>query len=227
MSKVSSANYPPYTGSSISIGNSYATTGVKDGILNADYDMSDGESAIYNYALSTLASILPKVNTFDTNTLASIQSQVDAYKNAGIEKINETYNPLISDLKNDIVSRFGNLDNSIFTNDLGNIEAERADAVSSFAQNILAKQGELESDELDKRYTLVNLLSGLSNDIYNNALKAISTALSGSSSATDYNKDLYNALSNLSNSESKNTSSILSNLLGLTNGTSIFGSMDL
>lgn len=227
MSKVSSANYPQYTGSSVSIGNSAATTGVKDGILKSDYEMSEGQAAIYDYALSTLASILPKLNTFDTNTLASIQSQVNAYKDAGVKEINETYNPLITSLKNDIVSRFGNLDNSIFTNDLSSIESERADAVNSFAQNVLAKQSQLESDELDKRYTLVELLSGLSNDIYNNALKTLSTALSGSSDATDYSTQLYNALSNLSNAESKNTNSILSNLLGISGGSLFGGSMDL
>lgn len=227
MSKVSSANYPQYTGSSVSIGNSSATTGVKDGILKSDYEMSEGEAAIYNYALNTLASILPQINTFDTNTLTSLQSEVNAYKDAGIQNINETYNPMITSLKNDIVSRFGNLDNSIFLDDLGSIEAERSDAVNSFAQNVLAKQSQLKSDELDKRYALVNLLSGLSNDIYSNALKTLSTALSGSSDATDYSTQLYNALSNLSNSESKNTNSMLSNLLGISGGSLFGGSMDL
>lgn len=227
MSKVSSAKYPDYTGSTVSIGGSTAKTGVTNGTLNADYNMSDSEAAVYNYALSTLASILPSVNTFDTNTLASIQSQVDAYKNSGIQDINDTYTPLITNLKNDIVSRFGNLDNSIFTDDLSNIESERAKSVSSFAQNVLAKQSELEADELDKRYALINLLSGISDNIYSNALKAISTSLSGSSSATDYSTSLYNAISNLSNSQTRSTSSMLSNLLGLSNGSLFNGGFDL
>lgn len=216
MSKVSS-NYPSYSSSSVSLGDSTAKTGVKKGVLTSSYDMSENESAIYNYALNTLASILPGINTFDNNTKASIQSQIDAYKNSGIANINETYNPLISNLENDIASRFGNLDNSIFTDNLGDIESERANAISSFAQDVLAKQSSLESDELTKRYALVNLLSGLSGDIYSNALDAISTALSGSSSANNYNSSVYDALSSIESTNSKNnTSSLLSSLLGIT-----------
>jgi len=220
MSKVSSSSYPSYSSSNVSVGNSTATTKVKNGILTSNYDMSEGESAIYNYALSTLASILPQVNTFDTNTLGSIQSEVDAYKNSGIKSINETYNPMITNLQNNIASRFGNLDNSIFADDLSKIESERANSVSSFAQDVLAKQSSLQSDELTKRYALINLLSGITDNTYNNALNAISTALGSSSNANQYNSGVYNALSDIAstNSKSNNTSSLLTNLLGLSGG---------
>ena len=221
MSKVSSPNYPSYSSSKVTVGNSTATTGVKNGVLNSMYDMSDGESAIYNYALSTLANILPQVNTFDTNTQSSIQSQVDAYKNSGINTINQTYNPMITNLENSIASRFGNLDNSIFSDDLSKIESERSNAVSSFAQDVLSKQSSLQSDELTKRYALINLLSGLTDNTYSKALNAISTALGSSSSANNYNSELYNALSDIAstNSNSSDSGSRLSSILGLT-GTS-------
>jgi len=229
MSKIST-NYPAYSSSKLSIGDSTATTGVTDSVLTTDYNMSDNEASIYNYALSTLASILPQLNTFDTNTQSSIQSQVNAYKEAGLEDINEIYNPLIKNLESDIVSRFGNLDNSIFTDNLSDIESERADSVSSFAQDILAKQSELESDELTKRYALVELLNGLSNDIYDNALSAISTALSGSSSLNNYNDALYDALSAIQSTNSNSvssTTSLLSSLLSNGNLSSLLSSMTL
>lgn len=222
MSKVSSANYPAYSSSSISVGDSTAKTGVKDGILTSSYDMSDAESAIYNYALNTLASILPGINTFDSDTLSSINSEVNAYKNSGIDKINDSYNSSLLDLENDAVSRFGNLDNSIFSDNLNDLEAERAGAVSSFAQDVLAKQSELQSDELTKRYALVDLLSGLSDDIYGNALKTISAALGSSSDYNNYNSSLYDAISALqstnSRSSSNTTDALLSSLLGLSSG---------
>lgn len=223
MSKVSSAKYPSYNSSAISVGDSTATTGVTNGVLTSNYDMSGNESSIYNYALSTLASILPQLNTFDTSTQSSIKSELDAYKNSGIATINDLYNSSLTNLENDISSRFGNLDNSIFNNNLDNIASKRADAVSSFAQDVLAKQSSLQSNELTKRYALVNLLSGLSNDIYSNALNSINTALGSSSSANNYNNDLYNALSAMSstNSTSNNSAnSLLSSLLGLSGNTS-------
>lgn len=217
MSKVSSADYPTFSGSSVSIGGSKATTGVNNGVLSSNYQMSDGESAIYNYALNTLANILPGINTFDTGTQQDIQSQIDAYRNSGIEDINTLYNSSLMNLENDAASRFGNLDNSIFTDNLSNLESERSNAVSSFAQDILAKQSDLESDELTKRYALVNLLNGLTDDIYSRALKAISAALTGSSSLNSYNDSVYDALSamqNRSSSSNNSTTSLLSNLLG-------------
>lgn len=217
MSKVTSS-YPAYSNSSISLGGSTAKTGVTNGTLNGNYDMSDAESAIYNYALNTLANILPSINTFDPNTQSELQSEVDAYQNKGIKTINDLYNSSLKNLENDAVSRFGNLDNSIFTDDLKSLSSERSNAVSSFAQNVLSKQNELESDELTQRYALIKLLSGLSDDIYSNALEAISTALTGSSSANNYNSELYDALESMSktNSSSGSSNSLLSGLLGLT-----------
>lgn len=216
MGKVSSSDYPSYSNSSISLGGSTAKAGLRNGVLKSSYEMSDAESAIYNYALDTLSSILPQVNTFDAGVQTSLQSELDAYKNSGIQSINETYNPMITDLQNNIASRFGNLDNSIFADNLGDIESERAGAVSSFAQDVLAKQSSLQSDELTKRYALIDLLSGLANNTYSNALSAISTALGSSSSANNYNSDVYNALSDMASTKSRasGTSSILSSLLG-------------
>lgn len=218
MSKVSS-NYPNYSSSKLSLGGSNASTGVVNGVLNADYNMSDSEAAIYDYALNTLASVLPNLNTFDTNTQSSIKSEVDAYKNSGVRTINDLYASSLMNLENDAASRFGNLDNSFFKDELNSLESERAGSVSSFAQNVLAKQSGLESEELNKRYALVNLLSGLSGDIYSNALNAISTSLSGSSSANNYNSNVYDALSSMANTNSSSSSSspiasLLSSLLG-------------
>lgn len=216
MSKVSSADYPKYSSSAVSIGDSSATTGVINGILTSNYDMSDAESAIYNYALNTLAAILPQLNTFNTDTQRSIKSQVDTYENEGISDINDLYTSSLTNLENDATSRFGNLDNSIFTDSLSNLESERAKAVSSFAQDVLAKQSELESDELTKRYAIAEFLSGLSDDVYSNALKTISTALGSSSDYSSYNTDLYNALSAIKSTNSNSsTNSLISSLLGL------------
>lgn len=219
MSKVSS-NYPNYSSSQLSLGGSSASTGVTNGVLNSDYQMSESEAAIYNYALSTLASILPNLNTFDTDTRSSIKSEVDNYQNSGVQTINDLYASSLLNLENDAASRFGNLDNSVFKDELNSLEAERSNAVSSFAQDVLSKQSSLESDELTKRYALVELLSGLSNGIYSNALGAITTALSGSSSANSYNSRVYDALSAIesTNSSSSGSSSIANLLSGLLGG---------
>lgn len=225
MSKVSNIDYPAYTGSSVSIGGSKAKTNLLNGVVSMDYDMSENQANIYNYALSALANILPQLNTFSTDTQNSIQSQVDAYKNKGVDMINKTYTPVINDLKNDIASRFGNLDNSIFNENLNKIESKRSDAVSSFAQDVLAKQSTLENDELNRRYALAQFLSGVSDDLYNNALNTLSTAMGGSSSVNNYNNNLYNAIYKqyLTNNSSNNAmSNALAGALGLGTASSLF-----
>lgn len=225
MSKVSSADYPKYSSSSVSVGDSSASTGVVNGVLTSNYNMSDAESAIYNYALNTIASILPQINTFDPDTLSSIKSEVDAYKDSGVQQINNLYNSDLSNLENDAVSRFGNLDNSVFKDSLSDLESQRANAVSSFAQDVLSKQNELKSDELTQRYALIKFLNGLSDDIYGNALDTISTALGSSSSYNNYNSDLYNALSDMAGTGTHyNSNALISSLIG--NGsTSNLGSL--
>lgn len=223
MSKVT-ANYPNYSSSEVSLGGSNAKTGVTDGVLTSSYDMSDAENSIYNYALDTLANILPQLNTFDTGTMANINSSVNAYRDSGITDINSLYKSSLYDIESDIASRFGNLDNSIFKDSVNDLESERADAVSSFAQSVLAKQNELVSDELTQRYALVELLSGVSDGIYSNALNLLGTALGSSSSANNYNSDVYDALSSMSSTSSSYSSqSLLSNLLNLGSNSSLFG----
>ncbi len=225
MSKVT-ANYPSYSNSNVSVGGSTASTGVTDGVLTSSYGMSDSENSIYNYALSTLANILPQLNTFDSDTMENINSSVNAYKSSGISDINDLYNSSLYDIESDIASRFGNLDNSIFKDDVSELESERADAVSSFAQDVLSKRNELVSDELSQRYALVDLLSGLSNGIYGNALNLINTALGSSSNVNSYNNDLYNAFSKMENTSSGyNSNSFLSGLLGGADTSSIFGQL--
>lgn len=225
MSKVSSIDYPSYTGGSLSINNQpLATADLVNGVLSSNYNMSDAEKSIYEYSQNTLASILPQLNVFSPATTNSLQSQVNAYKTKGEDTINGIYTPMIKNLENDIASRFGNFDNSIFMDNLSNIESKRSDAISAFAQDVLAKQSELEQEELNKRYTYADFLNGMQNQTLQNALNAISTALGSSSNANSYNNNLYNSLYKQylqsQSGSTGNISSLLSSAFGLGSGES-------
>jgi len=221
MSKVSSVDYPSYTGSNVSVnGNNVSSTSLANGVLSSNYNMSDSEKAIYDYAQNTLANILPQLNVFSPDTQSNIQSQLDAYKAQGVDTINQTYTPMIKNLENDIASRFGNFDNSMFMDNLNGIESKRSDAVSSLSQDLLAKRNTLVDDQLNNQYTYADFLNNLQNQSYNNALSSISTALGGSSTANSYNNNLYSTLykqaqASNSNSSSSAITSLLANALGL------------
>lgn len=195
MSKVSSIDYPSFTNGQISVnGTPVANSTLANGVINSNYNMSDVEKYIYNYAQNTLANILPQLNVFSPDTMGSLQSQIDAYTNQGTNTIDSIYAPMIKSLKNDIASRFGNFDNSIFMDNLNSIESKRSQAVSSFAQDIMSKRNELINNELANRYAYADFLSQIQNQTANNILSYISAALGSSSNANSYNNNLYSAL---------------------------------
>lgn len=222
MSKVSPSStpsYPSYSGSSISLnGSPLALTSYNEGYLSSGYNMTEAQKQAYNYAQTTLANILPQLNTFSPEVQNTLNSELNSYVQNGVNSINSIYNPMISSLENDIASRFGNLDNSSFMDSLKGIESKRSDAISSFAQDILAKQTSLEDEQLNRQYKYAGFLDGIQNEYYNNALSAISTALNGSSSANSYNSNLYNSLykQSLANTSSSiSDAATLANILGL------------
>ena len=103
---------------------------------------------------------------FLTRTLKKkLQSQLDAYTLNGQKLINNLYTPMIEDLKTDVASRFGNFDNSVFLDNLNEIESNRAESVNNLAQDILAKRDELVGNELAQRYTYLGFLQDLQNNI--------------------------------------------------------------
>ena len=116
-----------------------------------------------------------------------MQNQLNSYTQKGLETINDIYTPMLDDLKTDIASRFGNFDNSIFMNNLNDIESNRADAMNSLTQDILAKQDELINNELSRRYNYLDFLNGVQNQTNSNILSYLQQAASNSNSGNSYN----------------------------------------
>ena len=125
-----------------------------------------------------------------------MQSQIDAYTQKGIDTINANYNPMINATKNDIVSRFGNLDNTSFLSKLKSIESGRAAAQNALAQDILLKRDELVSNEMQNRYNFLNFMNDIQSQIMSNAMEHITNAQSAAtgSSASAKKSSGYNNL---------------------------------
>lgn len=153
----SSKKYPQYSAGTISInGNTKASTYKTGNNVYSNYNMSDAEKQAYDYAQKSFANSLSSVNVFDDETKKNLQSQLNAYTLDGQKLINNLYTPMLSNLKNDIASRFGNLDNSVFMDNLNSIEANRANSINDLAQDVLAKRNELVNNELSQRYTYLS-----------------------------------------------------------------------
>ena len=193
-----SSNYtPPYSGGTVNInGQTKAKTYKSGGNIVSDYNMSDAEKRIYDYAQNSFADSLSKVNVFDDDAKKDMQRQLDAYTRNGQKIINNLYTPMLNDLKTDIASRFGNYDNSVFLDKLNSIESSRADSMNSLAQDILAKGDELKQNELTNRYKYLGFLQDVQNNIDTNILNYISAARENSNSANGMSSSKSNSSNN-------------------------------
>lgn len=187
-------SYPSYSTGTVSLnGNTVASTYKKGNNIISNYNMTDDEKKAYEYAQNSLASSLPSVNIFDENTQNNLKSQLDAYTMNGQSMVNSIYTPMLNNLKNDVSSRFGNLDNSIFMDNLNNIEANRAQAVNNLAQDVLSKRNEIINSELNQRYNYLNFLQDLQNKTGSNMLNYIASSQANSNSGNNYNANAYRA----------------------------------
>lgn len=137
---------------------------------NIDYKLSETENNILDYTNKNLLNGLENINVFSEDLQKQIQKQIDAFKAQGIREINETYTPMFEKLKTDIASRFGNLDNSIFLDNLNEIEKNKTNAITTLTENILAKQNDLYETEMQNRYNYLNALSNINESIYSKIL---------------------------------------------------------
>lgn len=189
-----SSKYPSYSGGSVSVnGNNVASQYKSGNTVNSNYNMSNTEKGIYDFAQNTLLNSLPQMNVFSGETQKNLNSQLEAYKNRGIQSINDIYTPMMNNLKTDIASRFGNLNNSVFFDNLNAIEKNRANAISDLSQDVEAQRSSLYNDELNRRYNYLNFLNNLQNQINNNVMNYLGIAQNNSSSGNSYNQAAYNA----------------------------------
>lgn len=201
MSKTTSYK-PSYSNGSVSInGQNKATTTKNGNTVFGNYNMNNYEKELYDYAQKTLPQLVQNVNTFSPETMQSMNKQLDVYKQQGQNYINQIYKPMIENLKNDIASRFGNLNNSMFMNNLNNIESSRSNAVAQLANDLISKQNELVNNELANRYNYINLLNSLQNQYNNYALNMLNSSIGLGNIGLAYNNSVANQNSNTFNLE--------------------------
>lgn len=206
-----SSKSPSFSTGTISLnGQNKASTFKSGNNIVSNYNMSDAEKRAYDYAQSSLAEFLPKINVFDKNTQKDLKDQLNAYTMQGQKMINDIYNPMLNNLKTDIAGRFGNFDNSVFMDNLNSIEANRADSINNLAQDILSKQDELVNNELAQRYDYLSFLMDIQNQVNSNMFNFINTSQQNSSSGNSYNTS---AANRTSSGSLNNYMNLASNLL--------------
>lgn len=210
MSKKTSSSAPVYkapSGTFSISGGPQATYGSG----NSSFKLNDTQQQAYNYAQNEFTKGLSSLNVFSPETMNQINSEVNAYKQKMLKELDSLYTPMIQNTTNDAARRFGNLDNSVFLNNLNSVENKRSQAAATAAENIAAKQSSLISQELQNRYNYLNFLNSYQNQIFNNALSATGLA---NSSANMMNNQYQTAYNSYANSQ-RNNAFDLSQLTGL------------
>ncbi len=134
------------------------------------YSLTPDQQKAFDYAQKSFAEQLGSINVFSEDTQKQLNNQVNAYKQNALKELDALYAPMIKNVREDSAKRFGNLDNSVFMNNLYTVESNRADAMNNLVQDVSAKQNELINEELQNRYNYLNFINNYQNQILNNAL---------------------------------------------------------
>lgn len=218
-----SSKKPQYSSGGVIINGHNVSSAHKNGnSINSSYNMTDKEKEIYSGIQDNLSSSLGDLFEFSDEKLDLWKKQLDNYKEEGIKNINEIYEPMQNNLKNDIASRFGNLDNSIFMDNLNKITDNKAEAVSDLSKSVLEKQDKLYYNEMANRLNYIALLNNLNSAMNNNMLAYMEMAQSNAESGNKHN--LANSQSNGFNNTLGAINSIGKTALSFVNPiSSIFG----
>ena len=114
-------------------------------------------------------------------------------QNVGMQNINDIYTPIQTNLRNDIASRFGNLDNSIFLDNLNAITNNKSKAIADLSNSLMLAQNDLYNREIQNRMNMLGLLDGLNNSMNGNILSFLGLANQNSSLGNQYNNAAYQA----------------------------------
>ena len=192
MSKTS--KYPSYSGGAVNInGRNTARTYRKGNTVNSSYNMDETQKQIYNSIQDNMSGVLDNLFTITDPQRVEWQNLLNAMQNVGMQNINDIYTPLQDSLKNDIASRFGNLDNSIFLDKLGVITNNKSKAIADLTNNLLLAQNDLYNQEIQNRMNVLSLLDGLNNSLNNNIRSYLGLANQNANSGNQYNQAAYQA----------------------------------
>lgn len=194
------SKYPAYSGGAVNInGFNVAKTSKKGNSVNSDYYMDKTQKQIYNSIQNNMADVLTNLFSISDAQRQEWNNQLSAMKNVGISNINNIYTPLQNNLKNDVASRFGNLDNSVFLDKLNAITNNKSQAIADLSNNLALAQSDLYNQEIQNRINLLNLLDNLNNSINSNILSSLGLANQNSNFGNQYNQARYQATASQGN----------------------------
>lgn len=186
--------YPAFSNGAVNInGVNIAKTSRSDNSVNSDFTMSDTQKKIYDSIQNNMSDVLGNLFTISDPQRKQWQNTLDTMQKVGMQNINDIYTPIQTNLRNDIASRFGNLDNSIFLDNLNTVMNNKSKAIADLSNSLMLVQNDLYNQEIQNRMNMLSLLDGLNNSINGNILNFLGLANQNSSLGNQYNQAAYQA----------------------------------
>ena len=200
MGKFSKTKTPQYSGGTIYVNGRKVASSHKNGnSIDSNYYMSDTEKKTYDAVQNGIYNSLENLFDISDNQRTQWQDQLNAMRTQGIQNINDIYTPIEKNLRNNIASRFGNLDNSAFLDKLDTITDKKAKSIADLSNNLSLAQNNLYTQELNNRINTISFLQNLNSSINSNMLGFTNAAGSNSSAGTSYNNSIYGVQNSSSN----------------------------
>jgi len=132
-----------------------------------------------NQVISSLGTTAPDLSTQFNQTK-------EAFINSATQSFDETFEPALRSLKEDIASRFGTLNSSEFLSGLDNLEHNRAKALTDIAYKAENVKADLVNQDEARKLSQIEALGGVLSDNQSAAVSAAKTSLSASDSLNDF-----------------------------------------
>jgi len=132
-----------------------------------------------NQVISSLGTTAPELNTQFNQTK-------EAFINSATQSFDETFEPALKSLKEDIASRFGTLNSSEFLSGLDNLERNRAKALTDIAYKAESVKSDLVNQNEAMKLSQIESLGGVLSSDQEAAISAAKTSLSASDALNDF-----------------------------------------
>lgn len=158
----------------------------KTGAIVTNYYPDPEEEARKALLQEKINSISSSLGQTAPELIANYDNTAKTFVNDATSKFMQEYDPALTDLRENVASRFGSLNNSQFFNNLNNLEKNRSSAFADIAtKGELLKNSLVSQNEAQKLSELQALGGVLSND-QSAFLNSIQPAMSSSDSMNDF-----------------------------------------
>jgi len=132
-----------------------------------------------NSVMSTLGKTAPELS-------AQFDQTKQAFINNATQSFQETYDPALRSLKEDIASRFGTLNSSEFLSGLDNLERNKAKAYADIANKAESVKADLVNQDETRKLNEIQALGGVLSDSQDAMLSGTKALLTAAESLNDF-----------------------------------------